>query len=260
MLKIDIEPRKESKSKKDKLPNTVTCSDEEATHVLSKLEARFDAIVNRNSKFQDDFHLNTNFCSEESVVTASRRRLIGRQHKDQELSNREHGMFHTFTEPEDEDEMLHRELDLRVFEWQSFFLRGGGVCFFCSQDSSDDRRRRLEDHEKLFYSKSRDMEKELNKELAKELKRYTELDDHCLYKTTPTVAVHMLPVEHQSSQTKCTDPPSLYCCAPEKDPTDVCSKAKKEFKKDGFCHKTQDNCEHECQGVWVDALNPPTER
>ena len=281
-LNVEVKPKfsKSKKSAKDGDMGSPECSDLEKATILSHLEARFDRVVNRHSKFRNDCQINTNFCNELLVAQPVLRRLddaddpllpmngeegiSDANHWYDEVENEDEGDDEDIVENEDQADdgvTVHRELDLRIVEWLvDLFLRGGGTCYLCSDDDKDashpNRRLEEEDHVALFYQKSRDMEKELNDKLTGELRRLTRRKDHCLHGMHLTVTTHLLPVENHHSQTKCTDPPSLFCCAPERNPYDVCSKEKKFFGDNPFCHNTQENCEVECRGVWVDALGP----
>lgn len=251
VLNIDFETKKNSPP---------SCSPREKARVLSTLGAKFDKIVNAKSEFRDDFYLNTDFCNEH--MSSNHRELEMEQeqsHNGQMVDQDVHNYIKTELGHGD-DEALQRALELRIHDWtRDYFLRGHGTCYLCSPDSSDVRRRRLDDDDETqFYRASRKMEKEIEKEMTKAIKMYSKNKRHCLYKTKATVAVHILPVDNRHDQINCRRPPSIYCCAPAKDPADVCSQDKKKHGEDGFCHKSQDNCEDECEGVWVDVLNPPT--
>ena len=211
------------------------CDPTETMDVQSHLSAHFDRVVNTNPQFRDLFHLNTNFCND----SPSSRLLEAADGEERQLELR----------------ISAHHFSLQLARW------GDGKCYLCNPFNSDDRRRNLQggdvvmDDIDFFHHSSSSMEAAINAALTTELQRtYNTRTGHCLCDQDPTVEAHLVVAQDRGSLTDCQGSPSLYCCAPKSDPTNVCSQAA--FGGIPYCHVSEENCRI-CDGLWVDSFNPP---
>ena len=255
------------------------CRPSQRTQIWNYVTSRFDNIINNDRSFRNNFRLASNFCR------PSRRRLDsgsnssnGTSFEDEELCDDDLLLLDDVEEEDDEEEeesdyyhivnnsslggtttfdhdttSAGRQLALRVMVQPS--SKGIGACRMCKPDNKD--RRRLVDDETYFYRSTDDMEELVERKVSKGLwNQYQYKRGHCLQGRSPRLEVHLLVVGSRGRQTRCNGRQDVYCCAPKHDPTDVCSKS--QFGDGWYCHETRGQCQGECGGMWVNAMNPPT--
>ena len=263
--------------------SAVNCPKNQATLVENFIRRRFDKIVNNSPNFQGRLRLKTNFCSDNRRLSETTGAGVDVDGQDSLFADDIEMVEDSLMMENTTDDGLNREL-WSVFRdpilIMSIFVRGNGKCFFCWDDNGDFNSRKLvggnrvgkpqpvadmKNQRKLntpwvdydtFYDETVDMEKLLNRRLTKGLRlKFNSQSGHCLKGKDPAVSVHIIPHKETGLLTKCGEQPSMHCCAPRKDPTDACSKT--EFAS-WYCHETESSCTDECNGMWVDSLNPPT--
>lgn len=258
-----------------------SCGRRETLKIEAFLEKAFDDLINDKGRFKRNFQLSTNFCDD----SRRRRQLAGIEDNWMELEEdegealslhdagsssstenlEEVSEWNTTLLLEDtaapnESEMEELSIDERdlgeakLLIVSGLFLRGNGKCILCNPDNWD-HGRHLADDETYFYRHSDDMQDSLNRDLTSALRRKFNRNG-CLKGKSPRADVHLVVVGEKRDQTKCQRAPSVFCCAPKANPQDVCSKHV--FGDGWYCHESKSNCQGSCDGVWVDALNPPT--
>ena len=263
--------------------SAVNCPNHQANSVKNYIRNRFDSIVNNDPKFKGRLRMQSNFCRDNRRLSETTEVTDVGDENDPLYVDDIEMVEDSFMMESDKGDDLNRELwsvSTDSVLTMQIFVRGNGRCFFCSEDNQDRNSRKLvggspegetlsdADHRNqrqlnspwidydTFYAESFEMEKLLNRKLTKGLRsRYNNKNGHCLKGKDPAVSVHIIPHKNKGRLTKCGQRPSMHCCAPRKDPTDVCSKT--EFTS-WFCHETEALCTNQCNGQWVDSLNPPS--
>ena len=267
--------------------SAVNCPNHQANSVKNYIRNRFDSIVNNDPKFKGRLRMQSNFCRDNRRLSETTEVTDVGDENDPLYVDDIEMVEDSFMMESDKGDDLNRELwsvSRHSVLTMQIFVRGNGRCFFCWDDNKDRNSRKLvrgtrgeeggddnpsfEDDEMqrkrnlaadsfyAFYAESFEMEKLLNRELTKGLRsRYNRKNGHCLKGKDPAASVHIVTHKRRRHLTKCGQRPSMHCCAPKGDPTDVCSKTR--FGS-WYCHETEALCTAECDGLWVDSLNPPS--
>ena len=162
--------------------------------------------------------------------------------------------------PQPIDDGYRRVRDRRNLEtlgFRIYLYRSLGRCFFCSADDWDNRLRRSLAHGvsaevEGFASIISGFQGMLNDYMVEQLQiRVNRGRIPCLdnvgMSVTSTVAIKEEALRGRCSRVK--------CCATNEDPQLGCSD---HYGASEYCHTTQDRCEGDCSGFWIDATNPPT--
>ena len=270
--------------------SAVNCPNHQANSVKNYIRNRFDSIVNNDPKFKGRLRMQSNFCRDNRRLSETTETDDVGDENDPLAVDDIEMVGDSFMMESDKGDDLNRELwsvSTDSVLTMQIFVRGNGRCFFCWDDNRDFNSRKLDggrstegergepgdnssnpdnqEQRKLnvamanhavFYVESIEMEKLLNRELTDGLRsRYNNKNGHCLKGKDPAASVHIVTHKKQEHLTECWEQPSMHCCAPKDKPTDVCSKT---VFDSWFCHETESFCTNDCNGQWIDSLNPPT--